>query len=162
MVRGVATIEIAASAADTFDLLHDYAVRLNWDPFLREAKLLGGDTEAGPGVCSRCTARLTAGGCSMDTRYVSFRRPTVAAVKMIRGPAFLADFAATIRHTAVTDRSSRLTYIYQFSCRPRLLRRVVEPVVSFVFRRETRRRLRALKRFLEARSGEGHRVPGHT
>ena len=89
MRSGSAAIEIDASPEDVFDLIHDYSQRLQWDPFLRKAYLLDGATHADVGVCSRCVARRAAGGLAMDTEYVSFKRPDVAAVKMTNGPFFL-------------------------------------------------------------------------
>jgi hypothetical protein len=47
------TIEIQGEPEAIFDLVHDYALRLHWDPFLREAQILGGAAEAGPGVLTR-------------------------------------------------------------------------------------------------------------
>ena len=87
----------------------------------------------------------------MDTAYVSFTRPSVAAVKMTRGPFFLRSFAASLRQDCIGDNTTRVTYRYNFSSRPRWLAILVEPIAGWVFRRETCRRLTALKRFLEDR-----------
>jgi hypothetical protein len=152
MPTGTVSIEIAASAAAVFDLIHDYSRRLEWDPFLREAVLLNGATEAGAGVSSRCTARAAVGGIAMETVHVSFHRPGVAAVRMTNGPWFLKTFAAAIRHDANENASCRVTYRYNFSCRPRWLLYLIQPIVNRVFHRETIRRLRALKQFMECRS----------
>ena len=92
-----AEIDIRARPEAVFDLIHDYARRLDWDPFLREARLLDGATSAGLGVKSLCTARGGFAGLAMETVYVSFDRPNVAAVKMTKGPAVLEAFAASIR-----------------------------------------------------------------
>ncbi|MFT7640788.1 MAG: hypothetical protein ACI9G1_002532, partial [Pirellulaceae bacterium] len=88
-----------ASCDTVFDLLHDYSRRLEWDPFLREPHLLDDAVladavlddavRADSGVKSRYVARWSAGGCGMDTVYVSFKRPFVAAVNMMSGPYFL-------------------------------------------------------------------------
>ncbi|EMI20093.1 hypothetical protein RMSM_02973 [Rhodopirellula maiorica SM1] len=93
-------IEIHANSEEIFDLIHDYSRRLAWDPFLREALLLNGAQSARVGVASRCVARKAVGGLAMDTKlamdteYVSFTRPTVAAVSMTQGPIFIRRFAA--------------------------------------------------------------------
>jgi len=149
MPTGTTSIEIAASACEVFDLLHDYSRRLEWDPFLREAVLLNDATAAGAGVSSRCTARLAAGGSVMETKYITFTRPTVAAVKMTNGPFFLKTFAATIRHDDIGESSSRVTYHYNFTCLPRWLSPITAPIVGCVFHRETARRLQSLKEFME-------------
>ena len=48
------SIEVAAEPGVLFDLTQDYAHRLDWDPFLKEARLLGGAESrasvSGPGA----------------------------------------------------------------------------------------------------------------
>lgn len=61
-----------------FALTQDYARRLEWDPFLRSAEFVGGAAEAGLGVRAYCVAHNRLG---METEYVSFTPPKVAAVK---------------------------------------------------------------------------------
>lgn len=149
MPSGLVVIDIHAASGDVFDLVHDYSRRLEWDPFLREARLLDGAEVSGIGVSSRCVARRSVGGFAMDTVYVTFTRPTVAAVSMTRGPWFLRAFGASIRHDTISDGSVRVTYRYTFKACPRFLAFLIEPVVQLIFRRETSRRLSALKHFVE-------------
>jgi len=150
MPTGTASIEINASPGVVFDLIHDYPGRLDWDPFLRSAVLLNGSLKADHGVTSRCAAKYSAGGMSMDTVYVSFDRPHVAAVRMIRGPWCFKNFAATIRHTEVSANRSTVTYIVNFTVTPSWLRFLLTPVINWIFVRETRARLVALKHFIES------------
>ncbi len=145
-----AGIDIRAAPEAIFDLIHDYGRRLDWDPFLKEARLLGDASAAGPGVTARCTARNGFLGLSMDTVYVSFDRPRVAAVRMTRGPSFLASFAASLRQQDRGGGVTRVTYRFQVSTRPRWLRALADPLAAALFRRETSARLAALKRHLEA------------
>ena len=142
-------IDIRASPEVIFDLIHDYSRRLEWDPFLREAQLLDGAAAAGTGVKTRCTARNGFGGLAMETVYVSFDRPRVAAVKMTRGPAVLETFAASLRQEEIGPGLTRVTYRFNFSTRPRWLRAIASPIAALLFRREMRRRLGALKSYLE-------------
>jgi Protein of Unknown function (DUF2784)/Polyketide cyclase / dehydrase and lipid transport len=144
-----AAIEIRASPEAVFDLTHDYTRRLEWDPFLKEARLLEGAEAAGLGVKSRCTARSGFGGLAMETVYVSFDRPRVAAVRMTQGPAVLETFAASLRQDAVDAGVTRVTYRFNFSTRPRWLRAIADPIAAALFGREVRQRLEALKRYLE-------------
>lgn len=147
-----ASIEIQARPEEVFDLIHDYSRRLEWDTFLKEARLLDGAGRAELGVKTRCTARNGFAGFAMETMYVSFDRPRVAAVKMTDGPAFLADFAASLRQTEIKPGTTRVTYRFNFSTRPRWLRAILDRLAAALFLRETRQRLRALKRYLEARA----------
>ncbi|MEM7313878.1 MAG: SRPBCC family protein [Planctomycetota bacterium] len=150
MPTGSSSIEIAASSSVVFDLIHDYDRRLEWDPFLRSAELLHGSTKAARGVTSRCAARYLAGGMAMKTEYVSFDRPRVAAVRLVRGPWCFASFAATIRHAEVSADHSRVAYNYNFSTYPSWLSFLLDPIIARVFHRETAARLKALKKFVES------------
>lgn len=142
---------IPASPEAVFDFLHDYERRVAWDPFLRRADLLEGAERAGPGVKTLCVARWQSGGMGMVTEYVSFDRPRVAAVRMTRGPWFLARFAASIRQIAVAPGRTRVIYKFSFVPRPRWARPILIPVFRWIFVRETEARLRALARQFESR-----------
>jgi hypothetical protein len=146
-----ARIDIDADPETVFDLIHDYARRLDWDPFLKEARLVGGAAKAGVGVRSVCAAGGWFSGLAMETIYISFDRPSLAAVKMTNGPVVLSKFAASI--AVEPGVMSRSTVIYRFNLRtrPGWLRFVMEPVAGRLFQRETRLRLIALKRHLEGR-----------
>ncbi len=146
------SVEIRATPAEVFDLIHDYGRRLAWDTFLSQACLLDGASAAGPGVKALCVARGGLGRPGMETVYVSFDRPRVAAVRMTRGPWFIADFAASIRQLGLADGRTRVSYKFRILARPRWLGLVLDPVLTWIFARETWARLRALKRHLESRS----------
>jgi Polyketide cyclase / dehydrase and lipid transport len=137
--------EIPASREATFDLLHDDERRLEWDTLLRKAYTVGG-VPAGPGVEAVCQARLSLGGLRFRTVYVTYRRPELAAVKLVGRAPFFASWAASIRHEPLAAGRHELRYTLTFRCRPRLLAPVIEAVALAAFRWETRRRLRALAR----------------
>src|SRR5215470_11808295 len=101
MRRGRVSEVIPASSAQVFDLLHDYGRRLEWDTLLSQAYLDDGFTEARKGATSVCVGRRSLGALAFKTVYVSFDRPTVAAVKLVGSPAFFASWAASIRHEEV-------------------------------------------------------------
>jgi hypothetical protein len=151
MVRARVTEEIPASCTAVFDLVHDYERRLEWDTLLREAFVEGGGA-AGRGIVTVCRGRWLIGGLSFRTRYVSFERGVVAAVELLNRPPLFDRWAASIRHHELGSERSRITYTYNFRARPRWLAFLLEPVLAFVFRWETRRRLAALRRALDARS----------
>jgi len=103
-------------------------------------------------VKSLCTARGGFAGLAMETVYVSFDRPRVAAVKMTKGPFMLETFAASLRQDEVEPGVTRVTYAFNFATRPRWLRPVADRVAALLFAREVRGRLDALKRYLERKS----------
>jgi ribosome-associated toxin RatA of RatAB toxin-antitoxin module len=140
-------VEIRADRSALFDLTQDYDRRLAWDPFLKEARLLGGASRAAVGVRAWCVARS---GLGMETEYVSLSPPAVAAVKMTRGPWFLASFAGSWRFDEVAPGRTRVAFAYHLAARPRWLRPLLDPILTAVFARDTRRRLAALKRAAES------------
>jgi hypothetical protein len=140
------SIVIAASAAEVFALTQDYGRRLDWDPFLRSAKLLGGATEAGLGVRAYCIAHT---GLGMETEYVSFNPPRTCAVKMIRGPRLLGGFAASWRFEEIQPAQTRVSYHCRLWPRRGWLSRLLTPIIGWFFARDTRKRLVALKAAVE-------------
>jgi hypothetical protein len=149
MKRDSVSQTIDRSCEEVFDLLHDYARRLEWDTLLRKACLLQGASQAAVGVQSLCAGKWSKGGIPMVTEYVSFKRGEYAAVKMINLPPFFKNFAATIRHTPLGPSSSRVTYIYHFEAKPKSLAWLLEPLMSLMLKQETKKRLTSLKKFLD-------------
>ena len=137
------SVAVAAEPQVLFDLTQDYSRHLDWDPFLKEAGLVGGAERAGLGARAWCVAR---NGIGMETRYVSFEPPRVCAVEMTRGPWFIRSFAGSWRFDRLEPGRSRVTFTYRLVGRPRFLTRLI----GLVFARETRRRLEALKRAAES------------
>lgn len=148
MPHGSVTEIIPAPRDAVFRLLHDYDRRLQWDTLLQDARLCSNWTEAQLHASSVCTGRWYLGGIALETQYISFNPPAVAAVKMLNCPPFFASFAATIRHRDLSDGTSSVEYIYHFTGRPTWLRPLLHPVMAAVLRWETRKRLRALRQFL--------------
>lgn len=147
MVTITCTETVAADAAATVALSQDYGRRRGWDPYLREARLLGGAAAAALGVRAWCVTR---GGPGMETGYVSFRPPHVAAVKMTRGPAILARFAGAWRFVALGPAQTQVIFRYSLAARPAVLRPLLDPLLARLFRRDMARRIDRLKRAAEA------------
>jgi hypothetical protein len=139
------SITVAADPEALFELSQDYSRRLDWDPFLREARLVGGASAAGVGAVARCSAH---NGFVMETRYVSYNPPGACAVEMTEGLWFFRSFAVSWRFEPVGPGRTEVSFAYRIVGRPRFL----TGLLALVFGRETRRRLRALKRAAESRA----------
>jgi len=135
---------------EVFQLTQDYGRRLQWDPFLRKAELVGGAVEPGVGVHAWCVSRL---GLGMETAYVSYKPPHLAAVTMTRGPRLLRRFGGTWEYEPVAGAKTRVTFRYFLDVRPSWLEPMLEPLARGWFAWETRRRVAGLARFLEGRPG---------
>ena len=138
------SVVVSAPREVLFSLTQDYSRRLLWDPFLKSAALVGGATQAAVGVRARCVAH---NGMGMETDYGSFNPPRVTAVKMTRGPWVIAQFAGSWRFEEVGAGETRVTFEYHLRARLGVL----TPLVGWVFGRDTRKRLAALKRAVESK-----------
>ena len=150
MPRASVSVEVGASCTAVFNLIHDYGRRLEWDTLLSQAVLLDDAAEAGVGVRSLCVGTWRGLFLPLETEYISFEPGRVAAVSLTNQPPFFDQFAATIRHEPLGENRSRVTYIYFFRARPRLLAPLLEPLMNWLLRRETQNRLAALKRYFSA------------
>ncbi len=159
-------IEIYASREDLFQLTQDYTRRLDWDPFLKEARLVGGASRAGVGARAWCVAR---NGLGMETEYVSFIPPAVTAVKMTKGPRVIAKFAGSWRFQEIAPGHTRVVFRYHVAAAPRWLAWAIEPVMRVVFAHDVGKRLKALKQVVETTDILGrlphpgpaaHQIPG--
>lgn len=154
MAHTVVAITINAPAEQVFDVIHDYAIRTEWDTLLRSAEMRAGE-QPQVGAVAICKARWLLGGLVFATRYVSFTRPVVAAVTLEEPYFVFENWSASIRHREVADadgQASVVTYTLTLKCRPGWLARPLEAVANRLFAIETRRRLRALKRYVELQS----------
>jgi hypothetical protein len=149
MPKGTVKEIISASAEDVFDLLHNYEKRLEWDTLLQKAYLEPKFETAKLGAISVCQGRAILGGFALRTKYVSFQRGKVAAVKMLNRPPFFESFAASINHQNLTDNKSEVVYTFNFTAKPKFLCFILHPIMSKIFAWETRKRLQALKDFFD-------------
>ncbi|MGL6074045.1 MAG: type II toxin-antitoxin system RatA family toxin [Fimbriiglobus sp.] len=139
------SVEIAASASDLFELTQDYSRRLDWDPFLQSATLVNAFAPV-VGARAYCVAHS---GFGMETEYVSFTPPRVAAVKMTRGPWIIGAFAGSWRFTELAPGLTEVGFRYNLRARPRWLSWLLTPLLTKIFERDTRKRLAALKQAVE-------------
>lgn len=152
MPHGEVSAVIPAPSGAVFDLIHDYARRLEWDPLLSAAYLDDGHSVAAKGATSVCVGRRSLGSIALKTVYVTFERPHLAAVKMVNAPPFFQSWAASIEHQDVSPGESRITYRFHFTSKPRWLRFLLDPLMERVFAWETRKRLSALRALFSRRA----------
>jgi ribosome-associated toxin RatA of RatAB toxin-antitoxin module len=140
------SIVIDAIPEQLFALTQDYARRLEWDPFLKSAELLGGATTPGVGVRAYCVSH---DGRGMETEYVSFNPPRTCAVKMTRGPRLIDTFAGSWHFEKIGPDSTRVYFRYHLTARPRWLSWFLSPIMGRIFAEGMRKRLAALKYAVE-------------
>ncbi|MBX2851298.1 MAG: hypothetical protein KTR15_06095 [Phycisphaeraceae bacterium] len=84
---------------------------------------------------------------AMETKYIAFDEPRLAAVVLINRPLLFESFSASIKH-GDNGLGSTAEYTFHFRARPRWLRKIIEPVMLKVLKRETAARLEALAVFM--------------
>jgi len=141
------TAVVQGAPAQVFALTQDSARRLTWDPFLRSAELIGVATEPGVGVRSWCVSRS---GLGMETEYVAFAPPRIAAVAMTRGPWALKSFGGAWEFSPAGENATQVSFRYAFRLRPGWLAWLLEPLARRWFAWETRKRVAALQTVLRA------------
>lgn len=141
-----AVLDIEAPISPLFDLAQDYELRLTWDPFLRELRFRDGASAAAVGV--RVWVRAH-NGLTMEVEYLTLRRPEQVAMKMVAGPRMFRQFSGAWLFKELGPQTTRVTFRYNFACRPRMLAWLMEPVTARVLRRDMEARLTGLKRHAE-------------
>lgn len=134
-------IEISGSPEKLFDLSQDYEKRLEWDPFPESYKFLNGN-QVKEGLLLRVTDKA---GRKMDVEYISFKRPTVAAVKMIDGPWYIKDFAGSWSFRQAEEGKTETIFSYNIRAYPSILNFIVQRVFSI----KIKQRLNSLKNYAE-------------
>ena len=135
-------LHIARPPEALFALSQDYAMRTEWDPFVREIRFLDGATA--PEVGARVWVRAR-NGMEMTVRYVSVWPPTIVAVKMVDGPRMFEAFGGVWRFSPAGEGATAAEFEYGFRTRWGLARPLVDRVVSARLSRDIQARLAALK-----------------
>jgi len=138
-------MQIHAPLEAVFDLASDYDRQLRWDPLLREASFVRGTA---PGTGSRVRLRYAA-GLSVTLEYFGFTRPSVMAVKMVRGPRYFRQLVGSWHFRALEDGDTEVTFKCVYEARYPWIGWLCDPLVFRVLARANRKRLRGLKRGAE-------------
>ncbi|HEY9104146.1 SRPBCC family protein [Chitinimonas sp.] len=132
---------VRSSQAAAFEASQDYAKRRDWDPFSRRLETL-------PAEDGQRITRVTAWhGASMDVAFVAWFPPERAAIRMVSRSRLLAVFAGSWAFLPKGDGMIEVRFRYQVT--PHAYCAWLAPLMLVYFRWETRRRLAALKRYLE-------------
>ncbi len=137
-----------ANEAIVFDAFHYHHWRLRWDSLVRATRVVGGAPCPFVGAVTENSGAGALRGLSMRTRFISYERPRLAAAAMIGHSFPFSRWAASMQHLAVAPNQSLLVYTYTFEVSPTALRWVMEPIVEWIFLRQTRRRFKKLQKFL--------------
>lgn len=153
MARGRLTFEMPAPSVRAFEAFFNHSVRLEWDTLLKVNYVEGGGTHPYVGAISTNLGRGWKTGLAMRTRFLIYDPPRQASAEMIAPTGPFALWAASMRFFDRGHDGCDLIYTYAIKLRPRWLGVLVDPIASQLFAWETRRRFRAMARYLR-RAGE--------
>lgn len=154
MVHERFEFDMPAAADVVFDAFHYHHWRARWDSLVHATHVLGGAPCPYVGAVTDNAGGGLLRPLSMQTEFIAYDRPRVAAAKM-RGRAFpFARWAASMRHQPIDESRSVMVYTYSFETAPRPLRWVLDPVAKAAFDWQTRKRFARMRRFLAAHASE--------
>jgi hypothetical protein len=117
-------------------------VRMRWDVFIREQRLLDGAERPAAGVRTLTVSRR---GLRMVSEYVSYRPPTSVGMKVTKLPWFFDKLGGGWRFAPHPD-GTLATWKYNFSCRPRLIAPLAEWIGVRLIRHDIDRRIAGFAR----------------
>lgn len=143
-----------ASEAVVFDAFHYHHWRLRWDSLVRATRVQGGAPCPFKGAVTESAGAGLLRGLSMQTQFVAYDRPRLAAATMVGRSFPFTQWAASMRHRASGPGQSVLVYTYTLEVGPAAMRWLMGPVVEAIFYWQTHRRFARLRRFLVRHAGE--------
>jgi hypothetical protein len=153
VAHGRFEFEMPAGDTVVFDAFHYHRWRLRWDSLVSGVQVDDGAACPSVGAITENTGRGLLRALSMQTRFVSYGRPRLAAASMVGRHFPFTRWAASMHHRPAAQGRSTLVYTYTFEVAPRL-RWCLEPVVQWFFDRETRKRFARLQRYLTIHASE--------
>ena len=139
--------QIDVPQAWLFALSQDYSLRSSWDPFSESYQFHTPDGV--PRVGAELSGRAR-NGYTMRARYIAFNPPEGAAFEMVSGPWFFDTFSGAWRFVEVAPGRTAVSFNYNFTVRPRLLRWFIEPPLRRSLERHIRARIAGLKTYAES------------
>ena len=140
--------DMPAPCVVVFDAFHFHCWRAKWDSLVSDTEVVGGEPCPYVGAITVNTGRGVLRPLRMTTQFVSFERPRVAAAKMIGASFPFQRWAAGMQHKPIGADNSLLIYTYSYEIGDSHFRRLLTPLVKWVFARQTRIRFARLREFL--------------
>jgi hypothetical protein len=154
MVHRKLEFTMPATASVVFDAFHFHQWRHRWDSLVSATEVVGGAPCPYVGAVTNNAGGTWMRMLSMQTRFVSFDRPSLAAASMVGTSFPFSRWAASMRHKDVAGQGSVLIYTYTFDVVPFWLAWVLRPAVHAVFAHQTRKRFHRLQLFLARHAQE--------
>ena len=146
--------QMPASESVVFDAFHYPHWRSQWDSLVSHSQVTDGAPCPYVGATTKNTGAGILSVLSMQTQFVSFDRPRVAAAAMLGQSFPFKRWAASMRHREAGSDQSVLIYTYTFDVFPVPLRWAIEPIVVGIFNAQTNRRFSRLRKFLTKHAKE--------
>jgi hypothetical protein len=146
--------DMPASCEVVFDVFHYHQWRARWDSLVEHTQVTGGSPCPYVGAISNNAGGGLLSGLSMRTEFIAYDRPRMAAAKMVGRSFPFQRWAASMKHEAVDARRSVMIYTYTIEAGPAPLRWLMEPVVTWIFAWQTRKRFSRMQQFLATHAAQ--------
>ncbi len=137
-----------------FDAFHYHVWRKRWDSLVSRTEVEGGAPCPYVGAITDHDGRGMLRTLSMRTEFLAYKRPQLAAAKMIGESFPFTKWAASMKHEPAGEGRSVMIYTYTIETGPRALRWLMEPIVNHAFKRQTYKRFARMQAFLAQHAGE--------
>ena len=137
-------IIIKANQEYLFNLSQDYSKRLDWDPYLAKAEILGVSKVIKPGTQVYCESKK---GIGMTVEYVTFKPPNFTAIKLTKDFLIFDNFAGSWRFKAINDQETKVVFRYNFKLKSWV--GFIEPLIKQILKIDLKKRLEGLKYYVE-------------
>ena len=143
-----------ASCEVVFDVFHYHCWRARWDSLVERTRVSDGSPCPYVGAVSDNSGAGLLRGLSMRTEFIAYDRPRMAAAKMLGRSFPFTRWAASMKHEAIGPQRSLLIYTYTIEAGPAPLRWLMEPVVTWIFAAQTRKRFARMRNFLATNAAQ--------
>lgn len=127
-----------------FALSQDYSKRLDWDPYLAKAEVLGNIKEIKPGTQVYCESKK---GIGMTVEYVTYSPPKFTAIKLTKNFLILNNFAGSWRFKMMDEQKTQVVFRYNFKLKSWAF--FLKPILDQLLKVDLKKRLYGLKQYSE-------------
>ncbi|MFL0810933.1 MAG: SRPBCC family protein [Agarilytica sp.] len=146
MPRIQAEALIAVNRDTAYHLAQDYTRRLEWDRFAERVRYDHGRVTSEVGFAG---AAHVLNPFRMMVEHVSLAVPSLIAVNMLEGPKFIGKVKTSWRFESLDECNTKVQLECDFKSRWPIVRKLIDPLLESVFKRDARNALNDLKRALE-------------
>jgi hypothetical protein len=148
VAHGKLVFDLPSRSVVAFEAFFNHRVRSKWDTLLDVNYVEGGGDHPYVGAITVNEGGGWKAGLSMRTRFLTYDPPNHASAVLIAPMGPFDRWGASMRFADAPHGGCVMTYTFTIHLRPRWLGTLLDPLGGVLFTYETRRRFRAMARYL--------------